>query len=293
MLHLEDKELHDLAQFFARRFPSSSQRASLLAAAKLATPAADASLEAWMQILQGAQQHPRQMRRLTRVARRVDPGDDNLQAICRLLEPPSNHLGNAAAIVGGVGSVVAVALLVVPLLRSPTASADAQTRPEPTTQTVLTTQEAPPPEAFTPPPVEPSAAIALMPSVPSAEPAAAVDPVAVAVAAAVAEEPAQPPETAAAPPPVDMTVGRCRGAEAELIGYWYAGAQRPGDTGDTITATVTTNVRADYPDVHNDFNARADRRCLLVAGDKLTLSADPIAVPGDRYWVPLYGGDLL
>ncbi|MEL6342958.1 MAG: hypothetical protein AAFV53_07475 [Myxococcota bacterium] len=87
--------------------------------------------------------------------------------------------------------------------------------------------------------------------------------------------------------------GACRGAPDDLIGYWYAGVDAPGASGETITVPVPTNVRADYPDAHNGFNARAAVRCVLVKGTRLTLKADPIAVPGDRYWVPLHGADLM
>ena len=52
------------------------------------------------------------------------------------------------------------------------------------------------------------------------------------------------------------------------------------------------NVRADYPDGANDYNARTELRCALLAGDHVHLSAAPILVPGDRYWVPLHAGDL-
>ncbi|RME23990.1 MAG: hypothetical protein D6798_12320, partial [Deltaproteobacteria bacterium] len=79
----------------------------------------------------------------------------------------------------------------------------------------------------------------------------------------------------------------CQGEAGEIVGYWYAGATAPGAAGDTITVPRDVNVRADYPDRHNGYDARAPVRCTLAKGDRITLAADPILVPGDRYWVPL------
>jgi hypothetical protein len=106
--------------------------------------------------------------------------------------------------------------------------------------------------------------------------------------------------TTAAPPPVaaptttvaDRT-GRCAGQPGQVVGYWYAGSTAPGQAGQTITMRQGANVRADYPDVHNGYNARAPMTCALKAGDRLTLSRDPIAVPGGAFWVPVVAGDLL
>ena len=52
-------------------------------------------------------------------------------------------------------------------------------------------------------------------------------------------------------------------------------------------------VRLDYPDAHNQFNARAPVTCHLIPGDRVRLTDAPIHVPGDAYWVPLTDGDLL
>ena len=80
-----------------------------------------------------------------------------------------------------------------------------------------------------------------------------------------------------------------RGPEGKLVGYWYAGRESPGQKGDKITVPRDLNVREDYPDKHNDYNRRAPIRCTLGVGKPLVLTADPIAVPGDAYWVPLHG----
>ena len=53
------------------------------------------------------------------------------------------------------------------------------------------------------------------------------------------------------------------------------------------------NVRIDYPGLHNDFDKRAKVRCILKRGDKVKLTQAAILVPPDKYWVPLYHGDLV
>lgn len=117
-------------------------------------------------------------------------------------------------------------------------------------------------------------------------------------AAAEQTTPTPPPlETVApTPPPVTETptlvTGRCGGQRGQVVGYWYAGRTPPGRAGQAITLRQGANVRADYPDVHNGYDARAPMVCSLVAGDRLTLSQDPIQVPGDAWWVPLVAGDL-
>jgi len=63
--------------------------------------------------------------------------------------------------------------------------------------------------------------------------------------------------------------------------------------GQTITMDQAINVRADYPDHDNGYDARTPLRCLLRAGDRIRLSTPPVLVPGDRFWVPLRAGDLL
>jgi hypothetical protein len=52
------------------------------------------------------------------------------------------------------------------------------------------------------------------------------------------------------------------------------------------------NVRADYPHKENGWSSQSKKRCVLVRGDVLLLSAPAIAVDGGKVWVPLYAGDL-
>jgi hypothetical protein len=88
-------------------------------------------------------------------------------------------------------------------------------------------------------------------------------------------------------------LGRCAAQPGEIIGYWHAGETSPGAAGDLLEMPHARNVRADYPDVHNRFNARAEVQCQLSLGDRVRLSRAPIRVPGDHYWVPLVHGDLI
>jgi hypothetical protein len=122
----------------------------------------------------------------------------------------------------------------------------------------------------------------------------------IAEVAVVEALPAPPAYTRGHTPPKDRTrgpawhSGRCTyDKPSDFIGYWYAGEDNPGAVGQTITVEIGVNVRADYPDTHNDFDKRTKVRCILKRGDKVKLTSTPILVPGDRFWVPLYHGDLV
>jgi hypothetical protein len=107
----------------------------------------------------------------------------------------------------------------------------------------------------------------------------------------------EPPEfaggVAATPDRRRLREGRCTNSHRDIVGFWYAGAAHPGAPGDVVTLERSMNVRVDYPDRHNDFDARARIACVLHPGDQVTLSAEPIRVPPNRYWVPLRTGDLV
>lgn len=90
--------------------------------------------------------------------------------------------------------------------------------------------------------------------------------------------------------------GRCTVPDGGLVGYWYAGEARPGQRGELAHLSGAVNVRVDYPGAHNGYANGARIRCVLRAGDRVTLSAEPIQVPGrhqSSWWVPLMSGDLL
>jgi len=280
-MHLEENELRDLAMFFARRFPTASLRGPLLTAARVEEPGIDDPTAVWLVILAEAQGSGR-LRKLVAAARRTAPDDDNLQDVCHILQPPPSRLGSTLAVASGIACALLVVAIAAPALQSPSEAADATgSAPAALVSAISPT---PAPDAvvaanITPPRTNLEIVSKVRVSS-DANPPAPEKPAATAA-------PARPD-----PAPAATSRGRCRAGKDELVGYWYAGKDAPGSAGETIVAANTTNVRADYPDEHNSFNARAPVRCLLLEGDQLTLTADPIAVPGDRYWVPLYGGDI-
>ncbi|MCB9675488.1 MAG: hypothetical protein H6737_10255 [Alphaproteobacteria bacterium] len=86
--------------------------------------------------------------------------------------------------------------------------------------------------------------------------------------------------------------GRCTRPDGGRVGYWYAGRRNPGGVGQIATFDRAVNVRVDFPDRHNDFDARSHIECVLQPGDHVRISGEPILVPGGAWWVPLYTGDL-
>lgn len=265
-MRFDDNEIQELADFFSRRFPDATHRQRMASAAGLT-----GGESGWSALLQHAQSSGR-LAHLADVAFAEAPGDENLRDVRQILTAPRRRKQTILA----VSSAVALALVLV--------VAFAATRPDPAAE----------------PPVQPAAVLASADSTPPpVAPVAEPEPEEAAPVAAVPEVPAEPAGADAAPEPPPRaapasmsSTGRCRAGSGELIGYWYAGADAPGSAGSTISVPVTVNVRADYPDEHNRFNARADVQCVLHEGDRITLTADPIRVPGQRYWVPLYGGDL-
>ena len=86
--------------------------------------------------------------------------------------------------------------------------------------------------------------------------------------------------------------GRCGGSAGTLVGYFYAGDSFSGVKGEPHTMASDVNVRADYPHKANGWSSGATIRCVLVRNDVLVLSENAIKVDGEKYWVPLYAGDL-
>jgi hypothetical protein len=85
---------------------------------------------------------------------------------------------------------------------------------------------------------------------------------------------------------------KCHGRPGEAVGYFYAGRRSPGQPGDVHEVTRMVNVRVDYPHEDNGWDKRAHIHCVLSPGDRVTLSAPPVALPGDHYWVPVFDGDV-
>ncbi|MFT5682869.1 MAG: hypothetical protein ACI8RZ_003793 [Myxococcota bacterium] len=261
-MRFDDNEIQELADFFSRRFPDDSQRERMASSAGLSEDASD-----WGGLLRSAQSS-RRLAQLAEVTLAAAPEDENLRDVCLILTAPRRRKQTILAL----SSAVALALALVIAFAATRSPPNEPVEPA---AVLASADNTPPPVAVQPEPE------------PAAEPV--VEPVAPPEPAGADAEPAVVPVAAPASAP---STGRCRAGKGTLIGYWYAGAERPGGAGSSVSIPVTVNVRADYPDEHNRFNARADIRCVLHQGDRLTLTADPIRVPGQRYWVPLYGGDL-
>ncbi len=91
---------------------------------------------------------------------------------------------------------------------------------------------------------------------------------------------------------IPASTGRCTAPDAGRVGWWYAGATPPGAAGSRMTMPFDVNVRVDFPGEHNGFDKRSHIACVLHENDVIRLG-EPLLVPGNRYWVPLYTGDLL
>lgn len=276
-MELSPREATDLAAFFARRFPARAEVDELArtAGVELDDTLAGDHIAVWSTLIVEAQVQGR-LRRLARSAARQDSDDDNLQEVCTILargEGPST-----AAILGGIGVMLAIVAFGV--------GAWLGLQP-------AQLEEAAPPAAVT------TAEQVMLPQ-PSIIVAATAEtePVTAEPSAEQATEPATEPDpglrtASIVSSPAATTAGRCQGTEGEIVGYWYGGRTLPGRAGQTITVAQSVNVRADYPDRHNGYDARTALRCGLKIGDRIKLSRDPIQVPGDAYWVPLVAGDLL
>ena len=279
-MQLDPSELSDLAGFFARRFPGEAQRSSFFARLRVSPEEAGATSPsaAWLSALEALQRESR-LGELARLAAREGIHDENLQSVCRVLvgdRPALDPIARKRAVGITATALAAAALLAVALSNgtdvTPTAHASALAPRATVSAPGPEAAAAPPPASGTPTPL------------PVPAPAAQATPQPNAIASAPAVAPEMDPAHAD---------GRCTTREGGVVGYWYAGRTSPGAQGSTIQVAQAVRVRADFPDVHNRFNARAPIRCFLSPGDTVRLSAAPIHVPGDAWWVPLHSGDLL
>jgi len=288
-MDLDPNNSADLAVFFAKRFPHTEQRSSLATEAhiRFREPPTDEANVAWGGLLTRAREQAA-LKRLARCAARRIPEDENLQGVSAVLNGrawPPLSAGRSAPPWLRQAAVMAALLLIG------------------VGSAWLVGGQEPEPEVAAVEANEPVALVATQPT-PSAEDAPRLTKSVLAPAptddatleVAVADGSAEPPveeapvEEAAAMATETATsqLPGCRGRPGELVGYWYAGRVSPGKAGDRITVPQDLNVRADYPDRHNNFDARTSVRCTLAEGAPLVLSAAPIAVPGGAYWVPLH-----
>ena len=270
-----DNECRELAAFFAKRFSEPSVRSMLARQAGIKED--DEATEpavAWERLITTAQNR-RKLPKLAIVAAKTDSTDQNLQAVCNLLGARSRIIRNRA--IGIAAAACLAATFGIAGFNLGTDDADQ--------------------------------ALAAIETTPTAD--AVIEDVTVADIAVVEEaeevievveaaEPTGPAYTTLHTPPDERPNGpawrngRCTySKEGDFVGYWYAGAELPGRQGDVVEVKMGVNVRMDYPGRHNDFNTRAKVRCILKRGDKVKLTDSAILVPPDKYWVPIYHGDLV
>lgn len=258
----------DIAVFLERRFPRTQDRIALAKDARI--PPVDPT---WDGLLQEAARLGR-LHRLLAAASRARPADENLRAMATLFAQEQRAAALRRAMIIGPVAGLAVAATAL-LLLLPGSGHDAS----PPAVAATVTSTAPPAPRAAPAPAPTVAPSAEAPAPAAAPPEPAPPSPTPAPAQVVAADPGRPP-------------GRCR-SSSDIVGYWYAGRTSPGAQGSVITMENAVRVRVDYPDTHNDFNARAPITCHLAPGDRVRLTAAPIHVPGDAWWVPLTDGDLL
>jgi len=277
-----ENERRELAEFFAKRFSDDSVRNMLARQAGLETgDKTGQPTDDWECLITTAQNR-RRLPNLAIVASRIDQSDQNLQAVCNLLGARSRIIRNRI-VTGLAAASVALGFGVAGW------NMGAQEAPQPAALAAATAEA--PAELGTP-----KAELNRAPTV-ETDP----EPVATKTVATAPEAPTteathvthhSPPETRSNGPA--WRNGRCTYDQTgDFIGYWYAGEKNPGAVGQVVDVELGVNVRKDYPDAHNNFDKRTKVRCILKRGDKVKLTAAPILVPGNRYWVPLYHGDLV
>jgi len=296
-------ELTELAGFFAKRFPKATDLRVIAADAGL-TPERDpmaSPTDAWTALLHAADTRGR-MRLLAHAAARRGPDDANLLSVCQVITGTRSpgrariwdHPRTAPAVAGAAVALLAASTLLAfrspgteraetSLLEAPIAGPVVAATPAGNAPTDgLVAIEAPLTAAGGPKPWKAGNPLDAARTVPTAAP----ETVPVAETRASSRRDRVPPDPA-------NHRGRCTLKEGGIVGYWYAGRTAPAAAGDTLVMPNSVNVRADYPDSHNGFDARTALRCTLAEGDRVRLTADPIAVPGGAFWVPLHSGDLI
>jgi hypothetical protein len=301
---LDRQEQQALAGFFARRFPTDADRDALSRQAGLpALPRPSTSpVAAWESLIALAATKQR-LGRLGRAAAATEPTDTNLAKAAQLLAAgeanPQKWLlvGLAVGLPALAVALVAVVAVVTGSLRP--SAAVAAVDPTPATaapvadNAVATVVDGSGPADVVEGPVAAVGASAVPSDVAPVGTAEEVEAPAVVEPPRPAHAPAVASSSSATPRRDRDTDPRCAGTPGQLIGYWFSGSHRPGGAGDVITMSTSMNVRAYHPSPENHFSLGGRVNCVLAAGDRIRLSADPVHVPRDSYWVPLYGGDLL
>jgi hypothetical protein len=105
-MRLDPEDVRDLAAFCAKRFPDARARSALATQAGLPDPGDGAPVDAWTRLVTEASQR-RALGRLANALAAAAPGDENLQAACRMLGGAERP--RLAPRVLGIGAVVLVA----------------------------------------------------------------------------------------------------------------------------------------------------------------------------------------
>ena len=281
-----DKEALWMA--FNKRFPIGLSKEFLLKEARVSKLVA---LETtWETIFEQLQQHPKDLTRVLKTSVDMRPDDQNLCEIVEILCPPA-PVGWFAT-VASVVSLGILATLAFPQ-ESPTTNAFARAEE---TQADLAAMKRFEHAAYTkeletittasPEPI-------LLPDAGPEEKMGSTARALEETTASLSAIPAPVYEDGEYEQPVSQSQGlitpkRCNiEGSGEIIGYWYAGANPPEVMNGWTTIPHGMNVRLDYPERHNAYNAKSSVSCVLFANMEVPVLDEPLLVAGGKYWVPL------
>lgn len=273
----EDRQALWLA--FEKRFPLGLEKEFLLQEAHL-DKIFDISTS-WEDIFEALQHKPRAFRRLLNTAVDMRPDDPNLSEVADLLRPEANTTWFV-----GIATAISVAILATivfptesnqnPFERTDRNAASHARMMAPST--TLDTVEIP----IVTPVVEPMALHeGGAEEQNTREGLSTLDEVSVDLTALKSDMPTPVLR-------VENQTQRCSfEGNGEIIGYWYAGAEKPAIQDGWTTISYGRNVRLDYPEEHNGYNARATVTCVLFDNMTVPVQDEPILVAGSKYWIPL------
>ncbi len=268
-----ENERRELAKFFAKRFSEPQVRSMLARQAGLKEDGETSEPNiAWEALITTAQNR-KKLPKLAIVAARTDQTDQNLQAVCNLLGARARIVRNRV-----IGATAAASLAIG--FGWAGFQMGEQDQHNALAEVAIPEQNLAP--VIVEPVLEPEPVVA---EVVEEEPVVEDEgPGYITAHTAPTERPNGPA----------WRNGRCTyDKDSDFIGYWYAGADLPGKQGEVITVKMGVNVRKDYPGNHNNFDKRAKVRCILKRGDQVKLTDAAILVPGNKFWVPLYHGDIV
>ena len=275
---------------FGKRFPIGLSKEFLLKEARVSKLV---PLEAsWETIFEQLEQHPKDLARILKTAVEMRPDDSNLCEIVEIMCPPA-PVGWFAT----VASVVSLGILASIAFPQESPTTNAFARAEETQADLAALQrfeQATYTEEVAKITTEASEPILL----PDAGPEERTPGSARALEEAFATltpipTPVYESETSVHQNPVGQSQDlsapkRCTiEGSGEIIGYWYAGANPPEVMNGWTTIPHGMNVRLDYPERHNAYNAKAPVSCVLFPNMEVPVLDEPILVAGGKYWVPL------